>query len=272
MHSFWQLARGPFRCIKCETHNWESYDAHRAGCLKCGEEHRCAESLADSHSCSLETMEDGGLCCTITGYCMPIVRYSCNEYIDYAPRTDSPKMSSETENLADDVERIVKWFLMGEITKACKNEEIDRTLNKCQNSLVKILKQQKLDSASKKQKSLCIFPTVLANAVYLNSPKYSHKPTQHLCSFCSTHIIKCMTNLGLTSAQVKRVNMVVGLLYLMKQGLTIQNVQWLPRVPYLCHCLPHESNLEKGFKLSMKLVCETENEVKLALRQRIKML
>jgi hypothetical protein len=64
----------------------------------------------------------------------------------------------------------------------------------------------------------------------------------------------------------------VGLLYLMKQGLTIQNTQWLPQVQALQQCLPHETCLEKAFKLSMKLVCETENEVKLALRHRVKLL
>ena len=137
---------------------------------------------------------------------------------------------------------------------------------------MRTLKQQKMDTARSEPPTLPCLPSVLADTLHVLRPRQCSRATPQLCRFCAQHITRCLLNLRLGGAQSKRVSLVIGLLYLMKQGLTIQNVQWLPRVPSLQQCLPHETCLEKMFKLSMKLVCETENEIKLALRQRVKML
>jgi len=108
----------------------------------------------------------------------------------------------------------------------------------------------------------------LGHTLHVLRPQRIAAPTRRLCAFCAQHIARCLRGLDLRPCAHKRVSLVVGLLYLMKQGLVIHGIQWLPRCPSLAHCLPHETCLEKGFKLSTKLVCETENEVKLVLRQR----
>jgi hypothetical protein len=113
--------------------------------------------------------------------------------------------------------------------------------------------------------------TVLAQTMHQLKLKVFKRASQELCLFCAGHITQCLNNLKLINVQNRKVNLVLGMLYLMKQGLVIQNKQWLPKTPELSHCLPHETNLEKVFKLSMKLVCETENEIKLALRQQVKL-
>ena len=269
MHSVWRAARGPFRALVCAQHAWERYDTTRAGCLRCGCEHQCAPTTVGS-SCPLAHLDDGGLCCTITGFCPPVVRYSDNEYVDHFVPREAAR--SPDENLHGEVTEIVEWFLMGSTTRACKREETVRALGRFACTVIKVLKQQKLDSAQAGPGRLPCLPSIIARALHALRPQRIMSPSRELCDFCAQHIVKCLLTLKITPLPHKRLNLVVGLLYLMKQGLVIQNIQWLPRTRSLVCCLPHENCLEKTFKLSMKLVCETENEVKLALRQKIRRL
>jgi hypothetical protein len=206
-----------------------------------------------------------------------VVRYGKNEYVDHAVLPDNHVSANYSSNpadeLSDDVLSIVEWFLMGTKSVDCKENEVCRVLSRFQATMVKELKLHKMNDAASGRRSLPCLPTIVAQTMHQIHPKHTRRATPFLCRFCAEHITKCVLNLNMVlSTKNKRVGVVVGLLYLMKQGLTIQNIQWLPCVPTLVECLPHETCLEKTFKLSMKLVCETENEVKLALRQRVKLL
>ena len=270
MHALWRLARGPFHAVDCgPRHRWERYDAHLAGCRDCGAAHQCSPNLLDS-TCPLAHPDDGSVCCTITGYCIPNIRagtFGPNEFVDTCVRPEEPKPHVQPD-IYQEVLFTVTWFLTGAASTLCKEEEVTKTLQRCQALTVKILKNHKMGG----DRRLPVLPCVLAETLHALPLRKSARATPLLCEHCAGHITRCLQNLNLAGAPVKRVNLVVGLLYLMKQGLTIQNVQWLPRVPCLHQCLPHETCLEKAFHLSMKLVCETENEIKLALRQRVKML
>ena len=266
MHEIWRKARGPFRSVDCVQHRWERYDVNRAGCLLCGACHACVSDTVGS-VCPFAQMDDGSMCCTITAYSPAVVRYSKHEYTDTVAPAEN--RAEKNHDLFEEVQSTVEWFLMGAVSRACKRDEIERTLQKCVLHLVKSLKQQKIDMALSGEVSLPCLPSALSRVIHQVRAHRTLVPTQELCAFCAQNISKCLISLQMGLAQNKRVNTVVGLLYLMKQGLVIQNTQWLPRVAGLACCLPHETCLEKSFKLSMKLVCETENEIKLALRQRI---
>jgi hypothetical protein len=206
-----------------------------------------------------------------------VVRYSKNEYVDHAvmpaDHASANSSTSAVDDLSNEVLSIVEWFLMGTKSVDCKESEVCRVLSRFQSTMVKELKQHKMNDATNGQRALPCLPTIMAQTMHQIHPKHMRRATPFLCKFCAQHISKCVLNLNMNmSTKNKRFLVVVGLLYLMKQGLTIQNIQWLPCVPTLVECLPHETCLEKTFKLSMKLVCETENEVKLALRQRVKLL
>ena len=268
MHHIWHRVRGPFRAIGCAEHQWERYDVHRAGCLLCGAGHECTPDTVGS-VCPFAQLDDGSICCTITAYSPAVVRYSKHEYTDTLLPPEN--RAQKHHDLFDEVQSTVEWFLLGAVSRACKLEETERTLQRCAALLVKSLKQQKADSAGPagRPAHLPCLPSALARVTHQLRPRPTVLPSHDLCVFCAQHITKCLITLQLGLAQNKRVSTVVGLLYLMKQGLVIQNTQWLPRVATLAYCLPHETCLEKSFKLSMKLVCETENEIKLALRQKI---
>ncbi len=272
MHAIWHRTRGPFHCMHCRSHEWERYDCNRAGCLRCGVAHECAGNLVDSH-CPLAHLDDGTVCCTVTGLCVPAVRYSPNEYIDHAgPESCAPASALAARSLAqasihEEVIATVAWFLTGQQAERSKNEEISRVLQRARHALVRALKQHKMES-----RALPCLPTVLANALNALRPRRYTPATPELCQTCAEGVEICLRDIQAPSTPAHRTNLVVGLLYLMKQGLVLNNTQWLPRVHLLRYCLPHENCLERCFGLSMKLICETENEIKLALRQRIKRL
>jgi hypothetical protein len=273
VHAIWRKLRGPFRVIKCREHRWERYDVQKAGCLSCGAHHKCEASPGDG-DCQLVRNDDCSICCTITGFCLPTVRYSDCEYVE-GVSYGSARCADERQNKIafDEVLSLVKWFLSGSLSTSCKRDEVDKTISRIQCASIKALKFKKLQHAARKSSQTfpCIL-SVIAQTLHQLRPKLYCRASNELCAFCAKHISQCLNNLQLANAQNRKVNLILGMLYLMKQGLVIQNKQWLPRTPELAHCLPHETSLEKAFKLSMKLVCETENEIKLALRQQVKLI
>lgn len=271
LHCIWRKVRGPFRVMRCTQHTWERYDVQNAGCLLCGAAHECKIFLNES-DCSLERMEDCSLCCSITGFCVPTVRYSDCEYVEGITYEKSKTICNKNNKVVfDDVLSLVKWFISGKLAESCKIDEVNKTVVRIHAASVKILKNHKLSSPQNQTKIPCIL-TVLAQTLHQLKLKVYKSPPHDLCIFCATHITLCLNNLRLANVQNRKVNLILGMLYLMKQGLVIQNKQWLPKTPELAQCLPHETSLEKVFKLSMKLVCETENEIKLALRQQVKLI
>lgn len=270
LHCIWKKIRGPFRVIKCTEHVWERYDVQNAGCLKCGAHHQCKVVL-DESDCPLIRTEDCSLCCTITGFCVPTVRYSDCEYLDGVSYTHVKCPDGKHCKVQfDEVLGMVKWFLTGRQSVECRKDEVDKTVARIHSASIKAFKQQKLTATSRQANLPCLL-TVVAQTLHCLKLKLYCRATHELCAFCAQHITQCLNNLRLANAQNRKVNLILGMLYLMKQGLVIQNKQWLPKTPELVRCLPHETSLEKVFKLSMKLVCETENEIKLALRQQVKL-
>jgi hypothetical protein len=266
LHHVWRTARGPFHRVTCKEHTWEVYGGHNAGCLKCGCEHVCSKHVFEK-TCPLAATQDGGVCCTITGYCVPTLRLSDAEYVESVHFEKQCKSNAQQVLGVEDINALVQWFLVGHESLKCKKDEIDKAIAKYHVAFVKVLKQRKVVKGAK-DNPRCIL-SALALVLDSSKPKYMRRASPKLCEFCSLHIFKCLKGLNLANVYNRRLNLVIGMLYLMKQGLVIQNVQWLPKIPELSHCLPHETTLEKNFKLCMKLVCETENEIKLALRQRV---
>jgi len=268
MHCIWKRVRGPFYRVSCAEHKWESYDIQHSGCLLCGAHHECSDSLG-TNKCPLIHTDEGGLCCTITGYCIPTLNLSDKEFVDHVQFVAAPGASHPPMPKLEEIQSVVRWFLTGSQSTKCKSEEITKTILKYQFALVKALKQSKLRRHRSSASTRPCVVSAISQALHHIKPKHVRRASEELCTFCSTHIFKCLNSLRLASVQTRKINIIIGMLYLMKQGLVIQNVQWLPRVPALSQCLPHETSLEKTFKLCMKLVCETENEIKLALRQRV---
>lgn len=268
-HEIWKKVRGPFRVIHCPAHDWERYDVQSAGCRKCGALHTCKIHLCDN-DCPLVRLDDYSTCCTITGFCIPTVRYSDCEYVESVSYVQPKEVGNSSKVLYDEVLSLVRWFLTSKFSIACKTNEVNKSLTRVNATSLKVLKQFKMTQAASRR-PMC-FLTAFAQTLHQLKLRRFSRASQELCSFCATHITTCLNKLCLANLPNRKANVVFGMLYLMKQGLVIQNTQWLPKTPELANCLPHETNLDKVYKLSMKLVCETENEIKLALRHQVKLI
>lgn len=269
-HAIWKMARGPFYRVDCLEHQWETYGVQSAGCLRCGAQHQCANHLGEN-TCPLLETDEGGLCCPITGYCIPTLRLSDKEFVQNVFFQGSHANAAAPNITFEEIGSIVSWFLRGKQSSKCKCDEVLKYMTKYRNALVKNLKQMKtLSNGRSSSRSTCI-TTVISQCLNQLKPKLIRVASEQLCSFCSRQIFVCLKRINMLNLQNKKTNFVIGMLYLMKQGLIIHNIQWLPKVKELSDCLPHETNLEKNFNLSMKLVCETENEIKLTLRQQVQL-
>ena len=274
MQSVWRSIRGPFYTIQClrDDHQWERFHSDQAGCLLCGSIHQCSASVSLNHeNCPLSVRADGHASCTITGLLIPSLCTSTEEYLPHT-RFDALSGAGETpydrlEKLSNDVTYILSNFLFHRKMAMCKAKENKKKLHKFNINLVKHLKSFKASHPL----TLPNLPTIITQTLY-ETPHLvlSHMPTQAHLDTAARFITKCLHELG--EPPGSRQSMVIGLLYLMKSGLIMNNCYWLPKFEDLNYCLPHENSLEKFFGISIKIICETENEVKLLLRQKSKTL
>lgn len=301
MHGLWCLARGPFFAVTCSRggHAWERYAVDRAGCTRCGVAHECEETLVDSH-CPLVTLDDGAVACTVTGLQLRVVRYGREDGYSGEPlaapvsamtvREQARAGAGEAAGLVrEHVERVVERFFSGTRGEGVRRADVERALEQVGGGAMRVLKQHKSESGAYP----CLV-RVVSETLGRTRARRHDALTPEMQERCVEGITRCIVNLmqhpsvggcdgggsgggkgggGLQLFFGARCDsVIVGMLYLMKQGLKVQNKEWLPRVHDLAFCLPHEGCLDWFPGFSMKIICETENMIKLALRQQTRAL
>jgi hypothetical protein len=172
------------------------------------------------------------------------------------------------EILQEEVRLMLTDFMLNKQTLLFKMKENAKKIQRIRHFTIKTLKKAKLQSHQYVPNTLQIIGFVLhhCHCVYVTSPPES------VINHCVFHITNCLIDLGFTAPCSFKQTFVIGMLYLMKSGLCVKNVYWLPQIHALQRHLPHENSLEKMFSMSIKLICETENEIKMLLRRRNKLL
>ena len=273
MHTLWTKLRGPFFSLGCRhesEHEWEQFDCNKAGCLQCGHIHQCCENVSFNKCCRLEQQADGSFSCTITGLSIACIRVGTREFFDHCifEKKDHPHERSAWEQTHDEVNYVVTNFLCHSNMINCKNKEYKKKMHRIQSAVVVYLKAFKLNAPC----PVVLFHDMLAYAIHRAKVLYSTTPSPELVNQCVTHITRAVIDLQLQKSVSERSNIIIGMLYLMKSGLEYQREFWLPKITELNHCLPHENSLEKCFGVSVKIICDTENTIKMILRTRRKML
>lgn len=281
LHSLWKYVRGPFFIVQCNAtseHQWERYDCDKAGCLRCGSEHICCKNIfTNQDNCPLHENDDKSFTCTITGLTITSIRTSDSEYFEnytFTPAqpaqvaASSANVTLKNDEIRDFVMLILQEFLFNNKMRACKVRENQKRLQKIHTNTVRWLKAYKVSHPNQVPN----LHSVIAQSLVLTKLNYTSSPTLELISFCAQHITKCVIDLDLVQSVTNKNHLVIGLLYLMKSGLCINNAYWLPKCTQLQFCLPQENSLEKIFGISIKTICETENHIKLILRNRNKSL
>ena len=101
--------------------------------------------------------------------------------------------------------------------------------------------------------------------------RFMEEASEDLVRHSAHNITRCLHILkanGIRVSQGQRLrDMVCGMMYMLKNGLVYRDRVLLAAIPEVEKCLPHENKIEAHFGISSKVICMTENEVKLVFRE-----
>lgn len=264
-HEIWRRVRRPFRYPACVSGcAWEVYDVNHAGCRKCGRQHTCHSNAVDS-TCPLILCDDRTRVCNITGYILPEVRHAHEEYCETVTYTDRPV---NTQDLSSEVYTVVSSLLLGQRAAFCRQQENTRQYIRLTQHIHKQMRLFKLTHPGRLPSICRILAQAMAQEKYW---RFIEPASEALVRHCSHNITQCLLELkssnGKTAIGPRLQELVCGMLYMLKHGLTFQNRVLLLAIPEVDRCLPHENKIEAYFGISSKVICMTENEVKLIFRE-----
>jgi hypothetical protein len=250
---------------------WEVYDVNQAGCLKCGAHHLCLTNAVDN-TCPLIQCDDRTRVCDITGFVLHEVRHAADEYCDStsyeAARAPHPQSCVITEDMEAEVRSVVASLLMGQRAACCRQQENAKQYNRLSQHMHKHMRMFKMTNPGQLPNVCVILAQALAQEKYW---RFIEAASEELIRHCSHNISLCLLELKTKGAKVvvgtRMQDLVCGMLYMLKHGLTFQNKVLLSAIPEVDRCLPHENKIEAYFGISSKVICMTENEVKLIFRE-----
>ena len=276
MHDIWRKIRRPFRYPACKHGcQWEVYDVNQAGCLKCGRQHYCHSNAVDS-TCPLVMCDDRVRVCDITGYMLPEVRHAQTEYSDNVgshQATTTPHattmMMIGTGELDTEVYNVVASLLLGGRAARCREQENAKQYARLAQHMHKQMRVFKLAHPGKTPSVCRLLAQAMAQERYW---RFIEEASDDLVRHCTTNIRDCLLRLRtngtkLTTSGTRLQDMVCGMLYMLKNGLIFRDHVLLSAIPEVDRCLPHENKIEAYFGISSKVICMTENEVKLMFRE-----
>jgi hypothetical protein len=271
----WLRLRRPFLFPQagheCE---WERYDADCAGCLLCGKLHHCPAGMAGC-TCPLIETGDGGHVCLITGLCIPEVRSSFEEFVENASFETKHSPGSDDEDLYDRVFCVVNSFLRSSATGVCRELEQKKYSQKKRQAFWRVLRQCKRDNPYELP-DLCQVvaevarqeptpPSLVAAPTSLSNHDTEGLVRQSTVSI--TGAIRQIYKMGFRKIcqGVKFPSVVIGMLYMTRNGLNVGSVFNLQAVNQIHGLLPSETYLN-CLGVSNKVICDTENEIKSCIR------
>lgn len=241
----WQCLRRPFplsssmqKYHQCE---WEVFDMGVAGCLLCGAIHRC-----EAGQCPRVHTEDAEVC-TITGFCVRGQIFAESEYSDTVASYNMGRTlhDKETTVSRDLIQDMVEQLLTSPNSIKAYHMEQKRFCVKMQTHLQQLIHAQRdtgVNLVSVIEQAL-----VLASANKGLLSKYNlqlRKACVHTCTVFISYIINVCMYLSLMPVRPSDVRILVfGLVYLMRTGVLIENVEVIPRLAVLQQILPPENTL-----------------------------
>lgn len=270
--TLWRKIRRPFRYPVCTRPcKWEVYDINQAGCLSCGKHHHCKANAVDS-TCPLIQCEDQTRVCQITGYVLPEIRHAHDEFRDTVsysrPEFFMDTSPSMYEEMDAEVQSVVTFLLMGQRASRCRQQENAKQYHRLTQHMHKQMRLYKMSHPGRLPNVCHILAQAMAQEKYW---RFIEEASQSLIQHCSRNITLCLMELKSKGAKMntrsRLQDLVCGMLYMLKHGLTFRNRVLLSAIPEVDRCLPHENKIELYFGISSKVICMTENEVKLIFRE-----
>jgi hypothetical protein len=265
----WRAVADPFvvpqAVHRCRPADWELVDCDVAGCVVCGRGHLCAHE-----TCPLVAYE-GRQVCEITGFCVRNHQYAEDEYVDTAVRPTQHAVPVVRTFEWGQIDGWVYAALCSAAVRASLQLEAHKRAARARSIFVRLAKHCKAQRTPVNLVHLC---TLMAHSMAtVRRPRFetparlrdlARACVQAVAAFCTTFFdaSRCVP------PPVKMHGFVVGLLYLMRTGMTVcGNVQIVPMVRGLDGVLPSENQVKPLFHLSTKIMTEVENVIKMALRR-----
>ena len=264
-HEIWRWVRRPFRYPACKSPcKWDIYDANQAGCLKCGRQHACLANAVDN-TCPLVLCDDRTRVCSITGFILPEVRHAANEFCDTVAFTDRPAV---THDMDGEVQYIVASLLQGERAVRCRAQENAKQYHRLAQHMQKQMRLFKMTNPNQLPNVCQLLAASIHQERYW---RFIEAAGDDLVAHCASEIMSCLIELKARGVKLtsgtRMQDVVCGLLFMLKHGLIFNDRVLLSAIPEVDRCLPHENKIELYFGISSKVICMTENEVKLTFRE-----
>jgi hypothetical protein len=275
LHLAWRGKMGDFVCPTWarHIHQWETYDMHVAGCKICGVQHVCNLGL-----CNTERFDDGVVLCDITGLCMPCLHVASSEYsecVTYESNLQNRIGVQTKEEFDEQLMATIENFLMiliqsRESENAVREEKL-RAAKKRQFVFNRVARKMKLQGRAN---MLDIFSVMLHETGCIREPRLlTEKARQEVCTQCKIHVFRLLKLMfafkdvrGWKRSVTKTKALILGIVYMMRTGVKVNDMIVLPHFEILADILPHESFLFNAFGVRAKIITETENLVKLTIR------
>lgn len=243
---------------------WDIYDANQAGCLKCGRQHVCIPNAVDN-TCPLVMCDDRTRVCTITGFILPEVRHASSEFCDTVAYVDKPVATNEIDG---EVHVIVASLMQGERALQCRTQENAKQYYRLSQHMQKQMRLYKMSNPDQLPNVCHLLAASIQQERYW---RFIEAASDDLVRHCVAEIMSCLMQLKARGVKLtsgtRMQDVVCGLLFMLKQGLIYNDRVLLSAIPEVDRCLPHENKIEAYFGISSKVICMTENEVKLTFRE-----
>lgn len=204
--------------------------------------------------------------CDITGLCLVTSNFVTHHYSDCVAYQGSATTSEYSRVQLSDVLMIVQHILTSHISSSCrahvKEKFQSRMLHYIQASIF-----------AGQTSAISIIEESMSTVRQRIDLPQTIPPVEmrQLCDLCAREIcsLMCVTyyKMGMQLRPSELREMVVGLLFLMRTGISAQGVIVLKRVPVLAGLLPVENLLPKVFALPSKIITDIENRFKMHIRQ-----
>ena len=292
----WKRVRQPFALTsKMQTYHkckWERIDVNLLGCLICGDIHVCHED-----KCPVEFTQDSSVC-IISGLCVRTCNFTQDEYCDRVMPYCFCKQPQNNHKIvnADHVEMFLNEILTSKKSMQAYEIEVKRLQGKLIASMTHAI-QQAHQSLQNPQTAQCGLNadgnTVLKNKTnaiqYIDVIKIlehvyekNNAKTKQLCCYnlplrekvlqdiqqVLRHVLNmCRSQWHVNIKPLEIRIYIVGLVYLMRSGVVVHNIQVIPCFPILTYLLPAENLLQSVFGIKSKFITDIENKFKYFFRQ-----
>jgi hypothetical protein len=270
MDRVWRHLHAPFE-LCAAAHGlhectWQTFDADRAGCTRCSYIHVCS-----ADSCSLVQTEEA-MVCEITGLCLVPKNFVQGQYSDCVGYQGSDTTSETARVPLSEVRKTVQYILASDRAETCRARMIEKVHARMHSCLQDAIARAGTDTCRMYNAVEVIEQSLFNVCQRVDIPcVVPAADMAHVVEVCAREICMLMSiayyKLHMPTRPSDMRDNVVGLLFLMRTGITVHDVCVLPRLPLLRFVLPIENMLPKVFDIQSKTVTDVENRYKMNIRQ-----